>query len=60
MKVYELTEQVEVQSEIKFCYYDYEKEERIELTKEKADFCDVRYMYVDDGILYVEVDYNGG
>ena len=58
MKVYELSEQVEVQSEIKFYYYDYEKEERIELAKEKADMCNITFMYVDDGILCVEVDYS--
>ena len=56
MKVYELIHQIEIQSETKYVYYDYEKCERIDITQADAQDKDIRYMYVDDGILYIEVE----
>lgn len=52
----DLFNSAEVQSEAKFYYYDYEKEERIELTKEEAGDYEIKYIYNEDGIIVFEVD----
>lgn len=52
----DLFDSAEVQSEAKFYYYDYEKEERIELTKEEAGDYEIKYIYNEDGIIVFEVD----
>lgn len=52
----DLFDSAEVQSEAKFYYYDYEKEERIELTKEEAGDHEIKYIYNEDGIIVFEVD----
>ena len=56
MRLYELLESIEIQSDVHFVYYDYEKCERYEISKEEASGKEIRYLYVDDGELYVEVD----
>lgn len=56
MKLYDLIHQVEIQSETKYVYYDYDKCERFEITQEEALDKDIKYIYVDDGILYIEID----
>ena len=56
MKVYELLSEVDMQSEVRYAYYDERKECRIELTRNEANGEEVRYMYVDDGMLYIEVE----
>ena len=56
MKLYEIFLHTELQSDYKVVYYDYIKEQRIEVSEE--DYTDkyIRYLYVDDGILYIEID----
>ncbi len=56
MKLYEIFLHTEIQSDYKVVYYDYIKEQRIEVSEE--DYTDkyIRYLYVDDGILYIEID----
>ena len=56
MKVYELLINVDIQNQIRFCYYDYEKEERIEITREEADYKEIRYLYTENDEIYIEVD----
>ncbi len=57
MKVQELFNQVELQSEIIYCYYDYENtEERIVIDKEKAKEFEIRYIYCENNKIYIEVD----
>ena len=56
MRLYELLDSVEIQSDVHFVYYDYDKCERHELTEEEAKGKEVRYLYVDDYELYIEVD----
>ena len=56
MRLYELLKSVEIQSDVHFVYYDYEKCERYEISKEDASGKEIRYLYVDDGELYIEVD----
>lgn len=56
MKLYQIFLNTEIQSDYKIVYYDYIKEQRIEVSEE--DYTDkyIRYLYVDDGILYIEID----
>lgn len=56
MKLYELLTDIEFQQEVHIVYYDYEKEERIETTREKADYNEVRYLYSEEDKIYIEVD----
>ena len=56
MRLYELLDSVEIQSDVHFVYYDYEECERHELTEDEAKGKEVRYLYVDDYELYIEVD----
>ena len=56
MKLDQLILDTEIQSEYKIVYYDYEEEERITVSLDGYGNKDVRYLYVDDGILYIEID----
>ena len=56
MKLYELIENVEMQSEYKTVYYDYVKEERFQVNTDDYADRDVLYIYVDDDIIYIEID----
>ncbi len=56
MKLYQLFLNIEIQSEYKVVYYDYKNEERIEVEVEENTDKDVAYLYVEDGILYIEID----
>ena len=56
MKLYQVLQDVEIQSEYKVVIYDYDKEERIEVNEEDYADGDIDYLYVNDGILYIELD----
>lgn len=56
MKLYELFLHTEIQSDYKVVYYDYIKEKRIEVCEEDYTDRDITYLYVEDGILYIEID----
>ena len=56
MKVYELYCNIDIQSTIRYCYYDYDKEERIIITKKKAWDKEIKYLYSEDDVIYIEVD----
>ena len=47
---------VEIQSEVKYFCYDYEHDERIELTVQEAEDCEVKYMYCEDDTICIEVE----
>ena len=55
IRVYDILDNCEVQSEVRFVWYDYDAEERVTISEEEARGREVKYLYVDDGILYVEV-----
>lgn len=57
MKVYELNQQIEIQCTIQYCYYDYEKEQRIIISRKAAEDKEIEYMYVERGELFIEVEY---
>lgn len=52
----DLLNNTEIQSAAKYFYYDYDKEERIELSEEEAGDYDIKYIYEEDGIICFEVD----
>ena len=59
MELYKLFLNIEIQSEYKVVYYDYEKEQRIVLGEEAISHYtdkEIKYVYVEDGILYIEID----
>lgn len=61
MKLYELLENIDIQSEYKIVYYNELKEERVEATEAITDDsiyydCEVSYLYVEEDILYIEVE----
>lgn len=47
---------VEIQGKCHYCYYDNENERRIEISAEEAMDYDMKYIYCEDGELYIEVD----
>ena len=49
---------IEIQCEKIFCYYDYDKEERITITEKQAMDYEIKYIYVENNIIYIEVEYN--
>ena len=56
MKLYELFLHNEIQSEYKVVCFDYKQEKRIEVAEEEHTDKDIDYLYVEDGILYIEID----
>lgn len=56
MTLHALLLNIEIQSEYKIVYYDYEEEQRIEVPSEHYSDKEIKYLYVEDGILYIEVD----
>lgn len=57
MKLYQLFMNTEIQSDYKVVMYDYVREERIQVDVEDYAERDVRYLYVEDGILYIEIEF---
>lgn len=56
MKLYELFNHVDVQSEYKIVYYDYDSEKRVEVDEDENTDKEIDYLYVEEGILYIEID----
>ena len=56
MLTWELLDNIEVQGVKHYCYYDYNKEERIEITYKQAYDKEVKYLYCEDNEIYIEVD----
>ena len=57
MDVYDLVNNIEVQGQINYCYYDYEKEERVIIDVVDATFRDIKYLYAEGGEIFIEVEY---
>lgn len=51
----DLLDSAELQSTAKYYYYDYEKEQRFELTEEEAGQYEIKYIYEEDGVICFEV-----
>lgn len=56
MKLGALLENVEIQCSITVCYYDDDKEERVIVHPDAYMENTVRYMYVEDGEIFIEVE----
>lgn len=50
-----LLNNIEVQGECKYYYYDEEHERRVEITYEQAKDREINYIYCENGVLCVEV-----
>ena len=57
MKLYQIFLHTEIQSDYKVVMYDYIREERIQVDVEDYTDRDVCYLYVEDGILYIEIEF---
>ena len=58
MKLYQLFLNIEIQSDYKVVCYDYMQEKRIEVAEEEHTDKEIDYLYVEDGILIIEIDIN--
>lgn len=47
---------IEIQGNCHYCYYDEDKDERIEITADAAMDLDIRYIYCAYDELYIEVE----
>lgn len=47
---------IEFQCETTFCYYDYEKEKRIIITQQEAENKEIKYIYIENDSLFIEVE----
>lgn len=56
MTVRDLFDNVEVQSEVSIVYYDEDRNERIELQRKKALDKEIKFMYCENDVLFVEVE----
>lgn len=56
MMVCELLDTLDLQGEVKYCYYDWEKNQRIDAGYDKLKFKEIRYIYSENNIIYIEAD----
>ena len=47
---------IDVQCDVILCYYDYRMNERVFLTEAEASEREIRYLYVEDDCLVIEVE----
>lgn len=45
-----------IQQQVHYCYYDYEKEKRIEISAKRAADCEIRFLYSENDEIYIEVE----
>lgn len=53
--VYDILDNAEVQCAVHYCWYDEDAFERIEISEAKARGMEVKYLYVEDDELWIEV-----
>lgn len=56
LRVYDILDNVDVQTEVKFVRFDEDAFERVELSEAEARGREVKYMYVEDDVLFLEVE----
>ena len=56
MKLYQLFLNIEIQGNYKVVYYDFDQDKQIEVKPGEYTDKDIAYLYVIDGILYIEID----
>lgn len=47
---------IEIQCQVMLCYYDYNKDKRVLITREEAQNHEIKYMYVENDALYIELE----
>ncbi|MBQ9801920.1 MAG: hypothetical protein IJW51_02475 [Clostridia bacterium] len=47
---------IEIQCQTILCYYDYHNDTRVPITREEAAGHEIKYMYVEDDTLYIELE----
>ena len=52
----EIKYNIEFQNQIHYCYFDYEKNERIITSFQEADGKEVKYIYSENDEIYIEYD----
>ena len=56
LRVYDILDNSEVQCAVHYCWYDYDAFERIEISEAEARGLEVKFLYIEDGELWIEVD----
>lgn len=56
MKLSEFLDRVEIQSECCVVYYDEDKNERVEISDKEARDKEIRFIYSENNILFIEVE----
>ena len=51
-----LSKGIDIQCEIVFCYYNYNKDVRVICKFDQVADEEIRYIYVDEGRIYIEVE----
>lgn len=52
----ELFDKIDVQGIFEVVYYDEERAERVEVEKEKYLDNEINFIYVENGVLYIEIE----
>jgi len=47
---------IEIQCQVVLCYYDYIKDMRVPITRDEAQNHEIKYIYVEDDTLYIELE----
>lgn len=47
---------IEIQCQVALCYYDYNKDRRVPITREEAQNHEIKYIYVENDTLYIELE----
>ncbi len=56
MRLYDFLDNVEIQSEYKTYWYDWENEERVIATEYELSECEVICMYCENECIFIEVE----
>ena len=57
MTVADLFEQVDVQGEVKIVYVKEDVYDRIQIDRERAENLEIQFMYCENDIMYIEVEF---
>ena len=51
-----LNKGIDIQCEVVFCYYNYNKNEKVICEFDQVADEEIRYMYVDEGRIHIEIE----
>lgn len=55
MNVYELLKNIDITSEVIFCYYTEEEYDRVEITEEQASNKEIKSVFISDDCICIEI-----